>query len=263
MKINKTGFQSGGCRCSAWFYTPITWRHPSKLPTIVLVPGGHGFVIKQKERDCGFGLAELAKTFAAEGFAVCGYDGRGQGESEGKRTGHNLAFEDLEAALACIRESFDPADGQRIGLIGQSLGGMASAVVAGRDKGIRSLVLWGTLPRYTILKTEGSDRAGEVMKGIYEEAGGDVPFDDFVREFKMLDAIDYIGQLDIPILLAGGSEDNRFFRMNEQAELLEAAKASQQVMLLKVKGEPHRTRHWSPSFPLLAKLLSAWFSETL
>lgn len=238
MKVERIEFQSAGCRCSGMCFIPRNWCRPLKLPTVVLVPGGHGFV-------------------------ACGYDGRGQGQSEGKRTGHNLAIEDLEVALRCIREKCDVVDPGRIGLFGQSLGGMASVAVAGLDQGIRSVVLWGTLPRYTILKTETDKRAEEVLKGLYKEAGGDHPYADFVRGFQMYDPIEQIGQLRIPILLAGGSGDHRFFRTGEQDELFEAAKSSSQVFCLKIKGEPHRTRRWSPPFPVLSQMLAAWFSETI
>jgi len=263
MRIDEIEFQSAGCRCHAKCFIPSTWRRPLMLPTVVIVPGGHGFATTAKERDCGFGLMELAKQFCSDGLVACGYDGRGQGKSEGVRSGHNLAIEDLEATLACIRKECSAVDSNRIGFLGQSLGGMAAVAVAGRDEGVRSMVLWGTLPRYTVLKMETDKRAEEVLKGLYNEAGGTVPFQDFVRDFQMHDPIDLIGGLRIPILLAGGSEDNRFFRAHEQAEMFEAAKTSPQVMWLNVKGEPHRFRHWSPPFPVLAKILSAWFWETL
>jgi dipeptidyl aminopeptidase/acylaminoacyl peptidase len=266
MKVERIEFQSAGCRCSGMCFIPHNWCRPLKLPTVVLVPGGHGFATDAKDSDCGFGLMELAKAFCSEGFVACGYDGRGQGQSEGKRTGHNLAIEDLEVVLKSIREKCDAVDPGRIGLFGQSLGGMASVIVAGLDESIRSVVLWGTLPRYSILKTETGKRAEEVLIGLYnnyKEAGGDSPYVDFVSGFQMYDPIEHIGQLRIPILLAGGSDDHRFFRTSEQDELFEAAKSSSQVFCLKVKGEPHRTRHWSPPFPVLAKMLSAWFCETI
>ena len=246
-------------------FIPRNWCRPLKLPAIVIVPGGSGFATDAKGGDCGHGLMELAKALCNEGFVTIGYDGRGQGQSDGIRTGHNFAIEDLGVALKFIREKCKAVDQNRIGLFGQSLGGMASVIVAGHDKGIRSIVLWGTLPRYRVLKTDADNRAENVLKGLYykyKEAGYDSAYVDFVREFKMYDPIDHIQKIKIPILLAGGSEDNQLFRTDEQDELFEATSSSQ-VFCLKVKGEPHRTRHWSPPFPVFAKMLSAWFSETI
>lgn len=187
--------------------------------------------------------------------ALC-YDGRGQGDSEGERTGHHLAVEDLHAALGFLRSNCDVVDTKRIGLFGQSVGGMAAVLVAERDEGISSLVLWGTLPRYSLTKTE-------LLRPTYEKTTKDKPFDEFLRGFTVIDPVDHIGNLHQPILLAGGSGDTMFFRTEEQMQLFNSAKKSSNVMLLEVKSEIHRMRHWSPSFATLSRILSAWFSETL
>ncbi len=267
MDITEFEFLSGGRRCNGLYYLPENWCRPTKLPTIVIVPGGQGILSTPREDDCGRGLPELAKNLADDRFAVCCYNGRGQGDSEGARSGHDLAIEDLAAALTFLREACDAADGRRIGLFGQSVGGMAAVMVAARDEGIKSLVLWGTLPRYSVWKQKQeqiSDGTMEVLweKAAKEEAWAGKTIEDFVREFQTFDPIDVIGQLTQPILLAGGSQDKEYFRLDEQSEFFEVLN-SKRVMFLKVKGEPHRIRHGSPSFPILAKLFSAWFKETL
>ena len=267
MDVTEFQFVSAGCRCSGLYYLPNGWCRPTKLPTIVVVPGGMGIMSTPRGEDCGRGLPELAKSFAQDGFLACSYNGRGQGDSEGARSGHNLAVEDLAAALTYLRDECDAADGRRIGLFGQSVGGMAAVLTAARDDGIKSLILWGTLPRYSVWKQKqqlGGDGTMEVLwqRASKEEDWKGKSIEDFVREFQTFDPIDLIGKLSQPILLAGGSEDKEYFHADEQSDFFEAAN-SKRVMFLKVKGEPHRIRHGSPSFPILAKLLSAWFRETL
>ncbi len=215
-----------------------------------------------KDGDCGFGLLELAKSIAEAGFAAFCYDGRGQGHSEGVRTGHDLAIEDLQQALAELRCSCDVVDGSRIGLVGQSVGGMAAVLVAEHDDGIRSLILWGTLPRYSVTKTEPEGRLATFVRESWEKTDKNKSFEDFVRDFEVFDPVDHIGNLRQPVLLAGGSDDTKLFRHEEQMQLFRAAKQSR-VMRLEVKGEVHRMRHWSPPFPIVAKMFAAWFMETI
>lgn len=267
MDVSEFQFVSGGCRCNGLYYLPNEWYRPTKLPTIVIVPGGHGIMSTPRDGDCGRGLPELAKSFAQDGFLACCYNGRGQGDSEGARTGHDLAVEDLAAALTYLRDECDAVDGRRIGLFGQSVGGMAAVLTAAGDDSIKSIILWGTLPRYSVWKQKqqlDGDGTMEVLwqRATKEKAWEGRTIEDFVREFQTFDPIDVIGKLSQSILLAGGSEDKEYFHSDEQSAFFEAAH-SKRVMFLKVKGEPHRIRHGSPSFPVLAKLFSAWFMETL
>ncbi|MBI1748278.1 MAG: alpha/beta fold hydrolase [Acidobacteria bacterium] len=165
-----------------------------RLPTIVVVPGGTGVLSSPKGGDCGQGLIELAKHFASDRFVACCYDGRGQGEAEGIRSGHHLAVEDLEVALAWLRENVDAVDGRRVGVFGQSLGGMAAVMVARGDDGIRSLVLWGVLPRYSVWKQK-QERAGDgTFEKLWEKASKepdwqDKTIEDFVRSFRVMHSL--------------------------------------------------------------------------
>jgi dienelactone hydrolase len=248
-------------------FVPRDWHRPLRLPTIIIVPGGTGFLSLPKSGDCGQGLIELAKKFSANGFVACVYDGRGQGSSEGVRSGHDLAIEDLLAALAYLRETCDAVDSQRIGLLGQSLGAMAATVVAAKDSGIQSVILWGMLPRYSKWKQDLETRGDQTMQELWKQAQVDPAWQgktiaNFIDGFRTYDPIDFISQVRQPIMLAGGSADSDYFLPQQQNELVDAT-ASERVVFLKVKGEPHRIRHWSPPFPIIASIFTAWFTETL
>lgn len=125
--------------------------------------------------------------------------------------------------MSYLRSSFDVVDPKRIGLLGQSVGGMAAVLMADRDDGIRSLILWGTLPRYSITKTETDGRLAKVLGETWERTKKDKSFEEFVRDFAVIDPVDYIGNLHQPILVAGGSNDTMLFRREEQIQLCEAA----------------------------------------
>jgi pimeloyl-ACP methyl ester carboxylesterase len=72
------------------------------------------------------------------------YDLRGHGQSEGHLDPPN-ASTDLRAALAYLR-SLPLVDEQRIGLVGASMGGHASVIVAADDPGVRGVAAISTSP---------------------------------------------------------------------------------------------------------------------
>jgi dienelactone hydrolase len=260
MGIDKHEFLSSGCRCEAWLFRPAEWRRPIYLPTIVIVPGGHGLLSSGGKGDCGHGLEELARAFTRDGFLVVAYNGRGQGNSEGSRTGHEQYVQDLQVALAWMREQVDGVDPERIGLLGQSVGGMAAVVAATREKGIRSLILWGTLPRYSIAK---DNRIKRVLEDAWEKSGKEKALDEFVRDYDIINPIDYVSRLSQPILFAGGLKDSVFFVRDEQIDFLMAATNSPVTMRLEVSGETHRMHHAAPHFSAVARVFSAWFLDSL
>jgi hypothetical protein len=123
------------------------------------------------------------------------------------------------------------------------------------------------LSRYSVWKEKLLSRGDETMQDLWERTLGDPAWEgktisDFTREFRTLDPVDFIGKLAQPIMLAGGSLDEDYFISEQQEELLRLT-TSKRVVFLKVQGEPHRFRHWSPSFRIVASLFTAWFAESL
>lgn len=256
-------FLSSGCRCTAFWYAPGDWRRPTRLPTIVIVPSGYGLIGPAKHGECGQASIELAKLFAAAGFAVFAFDGRGQGISEGLRSSQHDVVEDLSAALTFLRTACDGTDPLRMGLFGQSVGGMAAILAAERDPTIRSIVIWGTLPRYSVTKTESPPRLPKLLAHLWEQSGRNKPLEQFANDYPVIDPIDHIPNVCQPVLIAGGSEDKDLFRLEEQQALLSAAAKSPQAMLLELKGQTHHITHTCGSFAAMASIFSAWFAQTL
>jgi dipeptidyl aminopeptidase/acylaminoacyl peptidase len=79
-----------------------------------------------------------------EGMAMLRFDFRGIGESEGSEEDNTISkkIADLNAGVDFIRSY--PGLGNRIGLIGSSLGGFVSLIKASGDKEIRPVVTWAT-----------------------------------------------------------------------------------------------------------------------
>ena len=72
------------------------------------------------------------------------FDFRGIGESEGEEEDNTISkkIADLSAAIDFIRSYSGP--GNRIGLLGSSLGGFLSLMKASTDKKIKAVVIWAT-----------------------------------------------------------------------------------------------------------------------
>ncbi len=86
----------------------------------------------------------LGERMSEEGMAMLRFDFRGIGESEGSEEDNTISkkLSDLNAGVDFMRSY--PGLGNRIGLIGSSLGGFLSLIKASEDKEIRPVVIWAT-----------------------------------------------------------------------------------------------------------------------
>ncbi len=86
----------------------------------------------------------LGERLSREGFAMLRFDFRGIGESEGRIEDDTVSrrIVDLGSAIDFVKSR--PGLGNRIGLVGSSLGGYVSLIKASMDKEIRAVVTWAT-----------------------------------------------------------------------------------------------------------------------
>ena len=133
MKMEKVTFMSEGQRISGILHLPET-RNPS------CVIASHG-LLSSKDSEKYIALGE---QISEEGVAVLRFDYRGIGESEGSEEDNTISkkIADLSAAIHFIKTY--PGLGNRIGLIGSSLGGFLSLIKASGNKEIRAVVIWAT-----------------------------------------------------------------------------------------------------------------------
>jgi fermentation-respiration switch protein FrsA (DUF1100 family) len=133
MKIEKVSFMSQWMKISGMLHLP-----DKENPPCVIV--SHG-LLSSKDSEKYIALGE---KISREGMAMLRFDFRGIGESEGSEEDNTISkkISDLSAAIDFIR-SF-PGLGDRIGLLGSSLGGFLSLMRASMDKEIRAVVIWAT-----------------------------------------------------------------------------------------------------------------------
>ena len=147
MLVEKVSFKSEGYRISG-----ILHRPDEKDPPCVIA--SHG-LLSSKDSEKYIALGE---RISKEGIAMLRFDFRGIGESEGRIEEDTVSrrVADLGSAIAFVK-SFSGM-GNRIGLLGSSLGGYVSLIGASREKGIKAVVLWATPFHLDDLGSKGTEQ---------------------------------------------------------------------------------------------------------
>lgn len=121
----------------------------------------------------------LSREFPAAGLALCRFDFRGSGESDGAYAESTIAsrIEDLEAVLDFL--AGHPALTGRFGLLGSSMGGFIALHVAARRRPTMPVVTWNSPATLRgLLRSSSSDVAG-LGRPFFEEletsAFADIP----------------------------------------------------------------------------------------
>lgn len=162
--------------------------HLPRNPSPPCVIASHGlFSSKESEK-----LVEIGEFFSAQGIAVIRYDHQGCGESEGdlSATTTSARIKDLEAI--CHLAAHHPLLGDRLGLLGSSMGAFISIFKGAADLRVKAMVLWATPARL-----EGKQKTGE----------GEIQLQDaFYADAKNYDAGKAIKGLSNSLLLHGGED---------------------------------------------------------
>ena len=133
MKTGKVFFQSEGQKLSGLLQLPERENPPCVIAS-------HGLLSSKDSEK----YIALGNRLSQEEIAMLRFDFRGIGESEGRIEDDTVSrrIVDLGSAIDFIRSRRDL--GNRIGLLGSSLGGYVSLIKASMDKEIRAVVIWAT-----------------------------------------------------------------------------------------------------------------------
>jgi hypothetical protein len=126
----------------------------------------------------------VGATFGEAGLAVCRFDFRGCGESEGALAEATIGerVEDLGAVIGAMRR-YPELDG-RVALLGSSMGAFVSLFAASRDSQVRAVAAWATPADLEDLVENpdeireyglGDPCVAELRAGRYLRAPSDVP----------------------------------------------------------------------------------------
>lgn len=133
MKTEEVSFKSEGQKISGILHLPER-EHP---PCVI---ASHGL---QSSKNSEKYIA-LGERLAGEGMAMLRFDFRGVGESEGRMEDDTVSrrIVDLGSAIGFVRSH--PGVGNRIGLVGSSLGGYVTLIRGSMEKKISAIVIWAT-----------------------------------------------------------------------------------------------------------------------
>ena len=147
MKMEKVSFTSEGQKIAGILHLP-----DEKNPPCVIA--SHG-LLSSKDSEKYIALGE---QISGEGMALLRFDFRGIGESEGRLEDDTVSRRvvDLNSAIAFVKSY--PGMGNRVGLLGSSLGGYISLIGASREKGIRAVVTWATPFHLDDLGSKGTEQ---------------------------------------------------------------------------------------------------------
>ncbi len=133
MRVEKVSFVSEGHRISGVLHFPGGENPPCVIAS-------HGLLSSKDSEK----YIALAQRMSEEGMAMLRFDFRGIGESEGDEQDNTISkkIADLRGAIHFVETN--PGLGDRIGLIGSSLGGFLSLIQASTDRKVRATVVWAT-----------------------------------------------------------------------------------------------------------------------
>jgi dipeptidyl aminopeptidase/acylaminoacyl peptidase len=131
MKAEKVFFKSEGHRISGILHLPDATKPPCVIAS-------HGLLSSKNSEK----YIALGERISKEGIAMLRFDFRGIGESEGNEEDNTISKKvaDLQAGIDFIRSY--PDLGNRVGLLGSSLGGFLSLIKASGNKEIKAVVTW-------------------------------------------------------------------------------------------------------------------------
>ncbi len=206
-------------------------------PGVVIL---HGFTGWKCEPH--FIFVELSRRLADAGIASLRFDFRGSGESEGLFEDMTPLEElsDARAALAELRGQ-RRIDSRRLGVVGLSLGGMIAALLAGKERSIKSVVLWSAPARPD--KLFKAARPKKDLKRIREEGrldiGGLYLGNAFLETLPGIDPPAELAKSRAPALVIHGSGDEGV-PYSHSGDFLRAGKARGiRTERLRIEGSDH------------------------
>lgn len=165
----------------------------SPAPVIVLL---HGFTGQHIEQDRLF--VQMARALTAAGFAALRFDFYGSGDSDGDFQEFTVESEVADAAAALDWLTQQPGlDPARVGVVGLSLGGAITALLAGQDVRVKAAVLWNALGRPGDLADK---LAPEPLGGLTVSAG-------LIDSLRRADPVAAIGRYTGPVLVIHATGD--------------------------------------------------------
>lgn len=248
-------------------------KKKTSAPAIIIMPGGSEKNYRKPDRKNFQGLNQLAEELFREGFASIVFNGRGQGSVAGAWSYSNFE-EDLKAVVDYLK-SQNFVNTNRIGVWARGTA-VAARYSINHPKEIKSVVLWACPPSTGMYwlgeyaaKYWGPTfvKALEANQDYFKIRGTTYDLKKLKEdiEAKKYDLEILLGEINFPILIAGGSEDLLDFHPHYQIETLTLGKLKRtsklRLVILPYCERPMENDH--PQWDNFVNLFIAWFNETL
>lgn len=238
-------------------------KNKTQVPAVLIC---HGFAGNKSGRHRLYVV--LAEKLAELGIATLRIDFRGSGDSEGDFDQMTIASEISDALCALnFLKTHSVIDPNRLGILGNSFGGVIATQVAAKDSSIKSLVLLAALfsnapwKQYLDQYLEGKDF--DPLKNPSKLHVGQLPGEELLKEFYALDLSPYVSLTShIPLLHIHSQKDERvgieqqkMYRQNRT----ETAAKTKWIELI------HSDHSFSDNQERIAvvNMTAEWFQETL
>ncbi len=208
------------------------------VSALVFKPQGDGPWPTVAVNHPGFGdaadFSDVGIIFAEKGYLALVSDYRGSGKSEGT---HELAKGEVDDVIFGLKylESKGWIDDERIAATGQSHGATVSILAAARYKKIKCVVAEAgfsdAVEGYEHLVTSSDPSAKEMFAKVKTiiPGGPDV----FPEEYAVRSAINYVKDINAPVLLIHGAKDP-LVPVGQSVKLYDAMKAAGKIVELKI-----------------------------
>jgi dipeptidyl aminopeptidase/acylaminoacyl peptidase len=146
MRIEKIFFMSEGMKISGVLHLPDQANPPCVIAS-------HGLLSSKDSEK----YVAIGQRLSQEGIALLRFDFRGIGESEGRLQDDTVRrrIADLGSAIDFVKSHWGTGD--RIGLLGSSLGGYISLIRASMEREMRAVVIWATPFHLDDLGSKGTE----------------------------------------------------------------------------------------------------------
>jgi len=227
-----------------------------KVPMVISI---HGFAGSKTRLR----FAKLGRQLSEKGIALLRFDCAGHGDSEGEFDKVTLSqqVKDLEAAFKFVQR-LNFVDKNKIGLLGESFGGIVVTLFALKYPQTKTLVFWAPALNQKILLTPSWYSPYEIRKW---KKQGYIDTDkcrvgiQFLREIENRDFTEEAVKLSIPILIVHGTRD-KGVPLKESQKLFKKLIGVKKILIIK-GGDHHLER-----YPIKKKVIAAtvnWFLKYL
>ena len=217
----------------------------------------HGFTGTKVEAHRIF--VKMARALSKAGIAAVRFDFRGSGDSAGDFDDMTVSGEIIDArrVLDFLQEQ-EAVAGERLGVLGLSMGGAVAASVAGQDRRVKSLALWAAVAQFSLF--EGQEELVEQARACgHADVGGNVLKYAFYEDSRKQDPLKWVSAYGGPALIVHGDGDPTVPVAHAHL-YFDAISGTKEKFIIPGADHTFNSHEWETA---VIEKTAAWFVDTL